>query len=67
VIAVDLADCVRGTVGENVVEKVNFIFPVAMRAELALGEHERLARVKAAVDGVERSLLACDLEDAGKS
>ena len=50
-VAVDFAHGVRGAVGEDVVQILYFVFPVAVGADLAVWEHEGFAGVETSVDG----------------
>ena len=50
-----------------IVEVFDLVFPFAMGTRLAFWEEERLARVEAAMDVGQGSMLARDLEDAWKS
>ena len=51
VVAVHFADCIGGTVVEDLIEVFNFVFPFAMGALLTFWKEKGLARVEKAVDG----------------
>ncbi len=64
VVAVDLADGVRGAVAEDIIEVLNLLLPVTVGTGLTLGEHERLARIKKAIHSSKLCFLGGNLEDA---
>lgn len=63
-VSVHLPYGVRGTVGEDIVQILDFVSPVPMGALLTIGEHEGFARVEQPVNDMEAGLLAGDLEDS---
>lgn len=66
-IAVDLADAICGTIGKKIVQKLYFLFPIAMRTVLAIRKHERFSGIKAAIDIGEIGIFCRDIEDARKT
>jgi hypothetical protein len=62
-VAIHLAGGIRGAVIKEGVELRDLVAPLAVRADLALGEHEALARAEAAPDFVVAALGAhCECE-----
>jgi hypothetical protein len=66
-IAVDLADGICSTIGKKIVQKLYFLFPIPMRAMLAIRKHERFAGIKTAIDSGEIGICCRDIEDAGET